>query len=429
MHGKGETAIRGYSTDSRTIRQGELYFALKGARFDGHDFLGEVLNVASGAVVSVPPVAPPSGKWVIHVNDTLVALQSLARHMRNRLGVKVVGITGSNGKTTAKEMTAAVLSSALKVHKNAGNLNNQIGLPQSLLKLERADEVSVLEMGASHKGDIRQLCEIALPNIGVITNIGQAHLEGFGGLAGVRGGKLELLEFVSTAILNADDKYMLQGAMAYKGRVIRYGIDGGEVTARDIDLSGSGASFTLVMAGGEARVNLGVTGRFNVLNALAASAVGLAFGLDAQKVSLALEGFRAVPMRFERREHQGAVLLVDVYNANPGSMREALAELVRLKGARAVAVLGDMLELGSTSDDMHAELGRWMGELKAIDCLIAVGPGMQHAARAFGGGRVLSASNATEARGLLKDEIKAGDTVLIKGSRGMAMEGAIPDAV
>ena len=301
IHGKPEgVTVSGYSTDSRSISAGELYFALRGPIFDGHDFVGAALNIGAAAIVSKPPVAPPKGRIVIHVKDTLVALQALARYVRRRVGLKVVGITGSNGKTTTKEMAASVLSTKLRVHKNTGNLNNHIGLPQSMLRLDPQDEVSVLEMGASRRGDIRELCEIALPDVGVITNIGQAHLEGFGGLEGVRTGKLEMLDFAPVAVLNADDKLMMDGARGYKGRVIRFGIDAddADVTARDITLGDSGAAFTLVTDEGSAPVRLGVTGRFNVLNALAASGVGVAFGLTASGIAHALNGFQAVPMRF-----------------------------------------------------------------------------------------------------------------------------------
>ncbi len=427
IHGRADGPVNGYSTDSRTIAPGELYFALRGPRFDGHDFVAAALHIGAGAVVSVPPVAPPAGRAVILVPDTLRALQTLARHMRRKLGMKVVGITGSNGKTTTKEMTAAILSSRMRVHKNAGNLNNQIGLPQSMLKLEPADEVSVLEMGASAIGEIRGLCEIALPDVGVITNIGQAHLQGFGGIDGVRAGKLELLDFVPVAVLNADDAFLIEGARSYKGRAIGFGIEAqnADVCARDIELKDTGASFTLITAGGSAAVRLGVTGRFNVLNALAAAGVGVAFGLSAAEIGRSLEGFQAVPMRFERSEYHGAVLLADVYNANPGSMREAITELARMRQRRAIAVLGDMLELGPDSDRIHAELGAWMQG--AVDCLIAVGPGMAHAAAEFEakGGRALRTSSAIEARALLSSELRPGDVVLVKGSRGMAMEGAI----
>ncbi len=416
--------IKGISIDSRTIKEGELFVALKGARFDGHDFLGEALNQGSGAIVSVPPAAPPRGKAVIHVANTLRALQNIAKYLRKKRGIPVVGITGSNGKSTTKEMTASVLGTRYKVLKNTGNLNNEVGLPLSLLSLTEDHGVAVLEMGASAPGDIRELCEVALPEYGVLTNIGPAHLEGFRSLEAVRATKLEMLDFVSTLAVNADDAFLMEGLEHFKGRLIKYGTDGSHnVYATNVELGERGSAFTLNMDGSSSRVKLGVAGQINIMNALSAAAVGMAFGLDIESISSGLEGFEGIPMRFEIRDYDGAMVISDVYNANPASMEEALKELVRLRKRRAVAVLGDMLELGSYAEIAHRKLGAWMAGFP-VDLFIGVGPLMKIAAEEFSSRNKPSvvAENAEEAKRILKERYLEGDTILIKGSRGMQME-------
>lgn len=416
--------IKGISIDSRTIKEGELFVALKGARFDGHDFLGEALNRGSGAIVSVPPAAPPRGKAIIHVANTLGALQNIAKYLRKKRGIPVVGITGSNGKSTTKEMTASVLGTRYKVLKNTGNLNNEVGLPLSLLSLTEDHGVAVLEMGASAPGDIKELCEVALPEYGVLTNIGPAHLEGFRSLEAVRATKLEMLDFVSTLAVNADDAFLMEGLEHFKGRLIKYGTDGSHnVYATDVELGERGSAFTLNMDGSSSRVKLGIAGQINIINALGAAAVGMAFGLDIESISSGLEGFEGIPMRFEIRDYDGATVISDVYNANPASMEEALKELVRLRKRRAVAVLGDMLELGSYAEIAHRKLGAWMAGFP-VDLFIGVGPLMKIAAEEFSSRNKPSVvvENAEEAKRILKERYLEGDTILIKGSRGMQME-------
>jgi UDP-N-acetylmuramoyl-tripeptide--D-alanyl-D-alanine ligase len=416
----------GISIDSRTIGKGELFVALKGERFDGHDFLEEALKKGSGAIVSVPPAEPVKGKAIIHVNNTLKALQRMAHFMRAKADIRVVGVTGTNGKTTTKEMAASVLGTRYRVLKNAGNLNNHIGLPLSLLSLSEEHQVAVLEMGASAPGDIKELCEVASPDFGVITNIGHAHLEGFKDLEAVRRTKLEILDSVKAAAVNGDDAFLIEGMRGFRGRVMRYGFDSSlDVYAGDVEFRGRGLSFTLHMNGRSARVGLKVAGKFNVYNALAASSVGAFFDMDIESVKEGLEGFEGVPMRLEIRELLGATVISDVYNANPASMEEALKELVRLRDQRAVAVLGDMLELGSHAEAAHRRLGGWMSGLP-VDLFIAVGPLMSLAAGEFKG-RSIKAVDADEARGLLLGEWRKGDTVLIKGSRGMRLERVIND--
>lgn len=416
--------IKGISIDSRTIREGELFVALKGARFDGHDFLTDALNRGSGAIVSVPPVAPPRGKPIIHVANTLKALHDIARYIRMRKGIPVAGITGSNGKSTTKEMTASVLGTRYRVLKNTGNLNNQVGLPLSLLSLAEEHEVAVLEMGASAPGDIKELCEIARPEYGVLTNIAPAHLEGFRDLETIRRTKLEMLPYVSTLAVNADDAFLMEGVGDFDGRLIKYGTgESDNVRATDIELGERDSSFTLHINGSSLRVRIRVTGKINVINALGAASVGMAFGLDAESIRSGLESFEGIPMRLEIKEYDGAMVISDVYNANPVSMEEALKELVRLRKKRAVAVLGDMLELGSYAETAHRKLGAWMAEFP-VDLFIGVGPLMKLAAEEFSSRSKTSvvATDSAEAKLILKQRYLEGDTILIKGSRGMRME-------
>jgi UDP-N-acetylmuramoyl-tripeptide--D-alanyl-D-alanine ligase len=417
---------RGISIDSRTIEKGELFVALKGTRFDGHDFLREALKKGSGAIVSIPPAELAKGKAIIHVKNTLRALQSIAHYLRAKRDVTVVGITGTNGKTTTKEMAASVLETRYRVLKNTGNLNNQIGLPLSLLSLSDDHQVAVLEMGASAPGDIRELCEVASPDYGVITNIGHAHLEGFKALEAVRRTKLEILESVKAAVVNGDDAFLLEGMRGFDGRVIKYGFDSAsDVRVGDMELRDRDSSFTLHMDGQSTPVRLKVTGKLNIYNALAAASVGKLFEMGIESVKEGLEGFEGIPMRLEIRELDGATVISDVYNANPASMEEALKELVRLRRERAVAVLGDMLELGSYAEAAHRKLGAWMSDFP-VDLFIAVGPLMGLAAEEFSG-KSIKAGGAKEARRILLREYRKGDAILIKGSRSMQMERVIND--
>jgi UDP-N-acetylmuramoyl-tripeptide--D-alanyl-D-alanine ligase len=426
LYGK-PNGVEGISIDSRTIREGELFVAIKGARFDGHNFVSQALNRGCGAIVSVPPSTPPKGKVIIYVSNTLKAIQDIAHYLRMKNRIPVVGITGTNGKTTTKEMTASILGTRLRTLKNTGNLNNQIGLPLSLFDISDEDQAAVLEMGASSPGDIRELCGIAAPDYAVITNLGLAHIEGFEDLEAIRNTKLEILESVKAVVVNADDLFLMEGVEGFKGDIIRYGMEtAADIYARDVECKERDCVFTLHYRGQRTRVKLQVTGRFNVYNALAAASVGAMFDIDLDRVKQGLESFEGVPMRLEIKEMGGATIISDVYNANPASMEEALKELVRLRNKRAVAVLGDMLELGSYSEAAHRRLGRWMASIP-VDLFIAVGPYMAMAADEFTvlRGRALKAVNSEEARKILLNEYTKDDTVLIKGSRSMLMEKVI----
>jgi len=415
----------GVSIDSRTIGDGEMFVALRGVRFDGHDFIYKALERGSGALVNFPPAEHLKGKAIIYVKNTLSALQDIARYVRMRSNIPVIGITGTNGKTTTKELTASILSTKYRVHKNTGNLNNHIGLPLSLIKLRTDDEAIVLEMGASSPGDIRELCGIAAPDCGVVTNIGPGHLEGFGSLEAVRNTKLELLDTVKKIVVSADDAFLMQGVSGYQGEVLTFGIENkADVFAKDIRIKDRGSDFMLCFGEGNCvEVNLNLPGAFNVYNALAAAAVGQIFDTELRDIKTGLESFKGVPMRLEIKELFGATVISDVYNANPSSMEEAIKDLVRLKKGRAIAVLGDMLELGAYAEEAHRKIGEWMSALP-IDVFIGVGPLMAIAHSEFvkTGRQSFSVSTSEEAGRILTGLCREGDTIVVKGSRGMGME-------
>jgi UDP-N-acetylmuramoyl-tripeptide--D-alanyl-D-alanine ligase len=434
----------GVSIDSRTIGSGEIFFALKGERFDGHAFLEDALEKGSGAVVESSPVTIPEKKVVIYVGDSLRSLQDLARFLRKRRDIPVVAVTGSNGKTTTKEMAHAILSRKFRTLKNEGNLNNHIGLPLSLMKMTPDDELIVLEMGMNALGEIRKLCEIAIPSHGVITNIGSAHLGRLGSLEAVRAAKLEVLDAINVAVVNGDDSFLMEGVKGIKefnGRIITFAVhNDADVKASYIKTTEGGSSFILnIRDEGSIPVSLGVHGYFNIYNALAAAAVSYSLGIPPEEIKTALESFRSFSMRFEVTKKGSVTLINDAYNANPSSMKESLKELIRLsEGKRSVAVLGDMFELEGFGESAHREIGKEICQV-GVDVFVAVGE-MMHAAaeecvkakdRGFTP-EVHIFKKSDEARENIMEIITSGDTVLIKGSRTMLMEkvaGGISDVI
>lgn len=425
---KGAETFTGISIDSRTIKENELFVALKGERFDGHDFLEQALNKGSAALISIPPVILYRGRSIIYVSNTLKALQNIARYRRLSRRTRVIAVTGSNGKTTTKEMIAKILSCRYTVLCNRGNLNNQIGLPLSLSELN-GQEMVVLEMGASRQGDIDELCQIALPNVGVITNIGPAHLEGFGTLQGVLDTKTELLRYVESLVLNYDDPMIrtIPHERLKDKRTISFGIKyNADIKADYIEYGEDGIDFSVHIGGKDSfKIHLPLYGLFNIYNALAAIAVGVLYDIPVEAMSEQLGSFKGVPMRVEIETLKGAMVISDLYNANPVSMEEALKELVRLKRGRAIAVLGDMLELGAYAEAAHRDIGRLIATL-SVDVIIAVGRYMEYMKEELNGRESKIAfyhvDRPEEARKILLNLIREGDTVLVKGSRGMRME-------
>ncbi len=437
-------SFTGVSIDSRTIRDGEVFFAIRGENFDGHNFVSDALTRGTGAVIDSPLRDRYEDKVIIHVEDTLRALQDLAHFLRMKRNIPVIAITGSNGKTTTKEMAYTILSGRFRVLKNEGNLNNHIGLPLSLTRIAENDQMVVLELGMNASGEIRRLCEIARPTHGIITNIGPAHIGELGSLESIRDAKLEIMDGLTVTVLNADDDFLMDGyskALAegrINGRLITFSVrNNSHVQARNVVTDPDGSSFTLTLQDGKhAVITLRIRGLFNVYNALAASAVCISLEMSLGEIQRALEGYVAFPMRFEVVRLGSFTLINDAYNANPVSVRESLRELVRMKGERrAVAVLGDMYELGKHSERLHREVGRTVDEL-GIDVFVSVGAMMGLAAKEAqkkaesGSGRKKSADvisfQSVEAAGRnISAILREGDVVLIKGSRIMGMERLI----
>jgi UDP-N-acetylmuramoyl-tripeptide--D-alanyl-D-alanine ligase len=436
-----ERDFSGLSIDSRHIKNGELFVALKGERFDGHDFVADALKTAGGALVSSNTLCAAGGgdcnhglrsadyagdKSIILVHDTLQALQALAGFIRRNFAGPVIVVAGSNGKTTTKELLSCILSARMKILKTTGNLNNHIGMPLTIARIEEGTVAMVLEMGTNRPGDVDELCRIAPPDIAVITNIGYEHLEGFGSLEKVRDSELELLPYVKKLVVNADDLFLMGGiSKAFTGELITFAIERGDadITAHEITLSDEGASFVLQAEGRRVTVRSRLPGRFNIYNSLAAAAAAHAMGSSLQDISAGLGSFEGVHMRFEIERHKGVTFLNDSYNANPSSMEESVKELVRrvqAGGGRAIVVLGDMLELGAFAADAHTNLGLRIAGLP-VERAICVGPLMELTAAAAGA-KGTHADSPAAAAAQLQSIMREGDNVLIKGSRGMRME-------
>ncbi len=439
LQGEKNALFEGISTDSRTIRAGDLFIALKGDCFDGHAFALEALKKEAGGIV-VEEERASGFRWngfrpkaVIAVKDTLRALGDLARERRRKHRVPVLAVTGSNGKTTTKEMISACLETTLPVLKTQGNLNNLIGLPMTLLRLTGNEKAVVLEMGMSVPGEIRRLTEIAEPDVGLITNIQQAHLEGMGSLDKLQEEKGELFRKMKpdgTILINRDDPRVVLLAQEFPGDKMTFGVNGpADVMARDVRLNDArGTSFTLFLGGGKTEITLPLLGRHFVLHALSAIAAAKLLGIDLEKIREALERFHPYSMRMEVLPLKGgAILINDAYNANPASMEAAVETLAEVKGrGRAIAVLGDMLELGGFEEEAHRGLGEKIGEL-SIDFLLCLGEAaaMVVTSAIRKGLKPESAKvveNHSEAVSLLNRIIQKGDWILVKGSRRMAME-------
>ncbi|MGH7167761.1 MAG: UDP-N-acetylmuramoyl-tripeptide--D-alanyl-D-alanine ligase [Nitrospiraceae bacterium] len=437
--------IRRVCTDSRDVRPGDLFVALKGERFDGHQFveaawqrgaIGLVVENRSG-ITSVAKSQASGRPVLLAVPDTLLAYQQLAAHHRRRFRIPVVAVTGSNGKTTTKDMVAHVLSERWTVLKTEGNLNNRIGVPQTLLGLRPRHHAAVVEMGVDHQGQTTRLAEIARPTIGLITNIGPDHLEFFGTVeasARAKGELLDLLPPDGAAVLNADDAHFGYLASRTRCRVVSFGLSrSAEVRATEVVADPRrGTTFRLTLPGRtrRARVILRAHGAHNLSNALAAAAVGHCLALSGAVIARGLGRFRPATMRSQVRRWGDLRIINDCYNANPASMKAAVDLLMHLGvGGRTIAVLGDMLELGPESPALHREVGAYLAE-RRVGYLIAcgmLGRGFADGAREAGMGpdRVREAPDALAAAATLTSMIRAGDVILVKGSRGMRMERVI----
>ncbi len=419
------------STDSRKTGPGEVFLALSGPNFDGHDFLAVALERgATAAIVACDRPAPrPDVAW-LRVRDGLRSLGDLAAARRRSLAARVVGVTGSNGKTTTKEMVASVLAaSGKKVAKTHGTENNLVGLPQTILRLSGDEAFAVLELGMNHPGEIWRLAEIADPDVGVITNVGPAHLEGLGTIANVAAAKEELalaMRSTATLVLPAADPWLGPVADRFSGSKILVG-EGGVVRALRVEALPGGQRVELQIDGRRASAVLACVGAHNVTTALLAAAAGLALGLEAETIARGLERFEPPPMRLEVVALTGGVrLLNDAYNANPASMTAALASLAAEAASRRIAVLGEMWELGARAAEFHREVGRAAAEA-GVDLLLAVGRfrseiGSAAVAAGLPAARVRELEGTEEAALVLRAYLREGDVVLVKGSRGARME-------
>ncbi|HYG98609.1 MAG TPA: UDP-N-acetylmuramoyl-tripeptide--D-alanyl-D-alanine ligase [Terriglobales bacterium] len=434
----GSAVAQGYSIDTRSIQTGELFFAVKGERLDGHDFVASALERgATAAVVQKDHAGMFASKAkLIFVDDTLLALQKLATCVRRQWGKPLVAVTGSAGKTTTKELIAKVLGSRYRVHKTEGNLNNHFGLPLQLLKLEPEHEIAVIELGMSHPGEITALAKIAEPGYGVVTNVAPVHLGFFRSIAGIAKAKQELIDSLpssGTAVLNADDEYVSQFGMNFQGKIVMYGVNRpADVRADNVEQRGpSGSLFDVVAYGARHKVALPLIGQHNIYNALAAIAVGLQHDVSVAESADALATIRPVEKRGQVTEIAGATVVNDCYNSNPralDSMVDALAGMVPGPGGRRIVVAGEMLELGPAGEDLHRRSGAHMAESR-VDAVVGVrGLGRMIVAGAKQASRRIHAEfveTPEQAGEWLAREARKGDIVLVKGSRGVKLEKAI----
>jgi UDP-N-acetylmuramoyl-tripeptide--D-alanyl-D-alanine ligase len=418
--------VRGWSIDSRTVAPGDLFFAIKGEFHDGHRFAADVLaHGAVAAVVSEDLDTQP----VLRVPDTVRTLQQLAQFARIHWGGRVVGVTGSAGKTGTKDIIAECLGVRFRTGKTIGNFNNHLGLPLSILRLAPDAEIAVLEMGMNHAGEIRELARIATPEIGVVTNVGYAHVEAFDSIEGVAAAKRELVEELpanGVAVLNADDEHVLAFASRHRGRSITYGLsDRADLRATDLSLSGEISRFRV--RGVEFETHL--IGLHSVRNILAALAVAEVFGIAPAELTAVVAALRPGNMRGERIRLESMTILNDSYNSNPEAARAMVDVLRSETAARRIAVLGEMLELGSMAGQLHGELGEYVADAK-IDVLVGIG-GVSEimVKRAVACG--LDAEEAfffddpEQAGCFLRDFVQSGDAILFKGSRGTHVEKAL----
>jgi len=444
LRGGIQWQCQGISTDTRTLAAGNLFVALQGENFDGSDYLEKAAQAAAGLLIqfnrqnklaSVPENVP-----VIGVSDTLHAYGSIASRWRRSFAIPVVAITGSSGKTSTKEMIAAIVARTRKILKTEGNFNNQIGLPFTLLKLQKAHQLAVVEMGTNTPGEIARLAAIARPDIGLITNIGPAHLEGFGSLRAIAKEKGSLWKGMAgqgTAIINNDDPAISALAFAWEGKRLSFGLrEGADITARNIAQAGAGGiHFNLFIAGSPVAVFLAATGLHNVKNALAAASVAWELGIDRAEIAAGLADFRPVSGRTEvRRLLNGAHLIIDSYNANPSSVAEALKTLQEVRGeGKAIAILGDMLELGKAAKKWHREIGA-IAAAGTINFLFLKGNLVRCLAEeaiksGFPRESVTFFEKPEEVVSRLRPLLEKGDWVLVKGSRKMKMDAVAEEII
>lgn len=425
--------VTGWSIDSRSLQAGDCFFALRGPNHDGHAFVREVLQRGAAAVVvdrEVAGIAPQEGR-ILRVADTLQALQQLGARVRQRWAGRVVAVTGSAGKTTTKEIAAALLSESFRTAKNEGNLNNHIGLPLSLLRMEETAEVAVLELGMNHAGEIRELARIAAPETGVVTNVGPAHIENFDSIDGIAAAKRELIEELprtGTAVLNADDARVAAFAALHPGRSVTFGMSPeADVRASDVRLSEQGVEF---MVDG-VRFASPMAGRHAVSNLLAGIAVAKTYGIATEKLPERIRSFTPGKMRGERIHARGITIYNDCYNSNPDAVRAMLDLLRETPARKRIAVLGEMLELGRWAETLHRDVGNYAAR-SGLNVLVGIRGAACHMVDAvlrsgLGAGAAFFFDDPKEAGRLVRSLASSGDAILFKGSRGVRVELALEE--
>lgn len=430
--GDGAAMVTKVSKDTRTLQAGDLYWALEGENFDGHTFVTAAAAAgAAGAVVAREVAAAPAGFALIRVENTESALHRLAAWYRGKLAARVIGLTGSNGKTSTKDFTASVAGTRFTVNKTDGNLNNHIGLPLTMLSARTTDEVCVWEMGMNHRGEIEQLARLARPHLGIITNIGVAHIEFFGSRAAIaeeKGMLGEVLGPEAVLVLPSADEFTPALAARTKARVVLAGAADG-LRAENLRPSTHGLDFDLLRGGERVAAHLPVTGEHMVRNALLAVSAGLELGLSLRECASGLAATKLSARRLACFDVRGVTVLDDSYNANPDSMEAALHALRGLPGGgRRFAVLGRMGELGGYADEGYRRVGRVAAS--TMDVLIAVGAetdAMAEEAEKAGACEVRRAADTSAAANLLRDLARPGDAVVIKGSRAARMERVLEE--
>ena len=434
----GDILISSVSTDTRTITDGALFVALKGENFDGHKFIS--VAAANGAVCCVVNKGTdnPDNLPIVEVEDTAVALRDLAEYYRKKFDVSVVGITGSVGKTSTKEMIASVLEQSAKTHRTKGNLNNEIGVPLTVYELMKDDEFMVIEMGMSNFGEISKLTKIAKPETAVITNIGISHIEHLGSREGIRKAKLEILEGLQmdgTVILNGDDDLLWGVGEEIDFETLYYGIRNKncDIVAYDIRNYSDSSEFTCKIEGEEHKFVINVPGEHHIYNALTAILIGLKYNVGIENISNGIKKFAPTGLRQTVIELPNYTVIRDCYNASPDSMKSGLNVLALYeKCKRRVACLADMLELGEVSEDAHLSVGEMATET-GVEVLITVGKEAHHIAEGarksgMDSKNIYEFENNTELKNRLKEILCKDDVILVKGSRGMHLE-EIADAI
>lgn len=430
ISGDINTEIKGITTNSRETKTGFMFIPLIGDKFDGHDFINAAFDLGAAAVLTHKETEPLVDKTIVKVEDTHKALGDIARYYKAKHNLPTVAVTGSVGKTTTKDMLHGVLSEKYNTLKTPGNFNNDIGLPLTVFNIEKEHEAAVLEMGMNHFGEIEYLVSIAKPDVAVITNIGQSHIENLGSREGIFKAKMEITKLFTkdnTLIVNGDDEFLSKTKGMGEYKVVYYGIKNPEndVYAKDIKNNGlDGTRFTAVVDGKEYKAEVTVPGGHNVYNALAAICVGREFGVPTDGIIAGIKSFKPTKMRMAVEDFNGIKIINDCYNASPDSIKSSLGVLGGVDNMRKVAVLGDVFEMGDFAAQAHYSLGAVVAE-NNIDLLITAGENMKHLARGAmdnGVKNVISFDKTLEACNYVKTEIKSGDAVLIKASRGMHFE-------